>query len=372
MADKRQDAITLAKSILEEVKKNPIEIDGLSKSAPKADREVSFDMKHPRYGLVKMTASVPSDRDQLTKAKTRITSMVDKLGKSRNVDEIDLEFRQLAKGEAVSTADTLIKSDANPDAKADEHLGEKVEHDVIDHLKANKGAEAKEGHDLRSLVMEKWEPKFGKCEIKKAGDDGKIAPKKSNSQMTDKDLKQHYSNMHPTMLNESHKIISTALGKKPKQPMKKAVQTGVHNSINPNQRAALGISQAGAEVRDPFRSHYSKVLARNAHKEVLGQMKQTPAPKLPKKELEKWEPRYYKKYEGNALPPEQKYDDNSIKKTGMIGGANAITSPSPGGASSVSVPGGTASTGLRMSEECKKFLKEEGDWQPRYHKKPGC
>jgi len=57
---------------------------------------------------------------------------------------------------------------------------------------------------------------------------------------------------------------------------------GVHTSVIPGERAALGTSEAGARMRAPFSSPYDIAHAKLEHEKVLSDIKSMPAPKLGK------------------------------------------------------------------------------------------
>lgn len=85
-------------------------------------------------------------------------------------------------------APNLPKAEANPDAKQDAALGEKVEHLVEGHMSANKQAEAKEGHSMAKKECAKC-GKECKCEMAKAElnkakvDEGKTDAQKRSARL---------------------------------------------------------------------------------------------------------------------------------------------------------------------------------------------
>jgi hypothetical protein len=92
---------------------------------------------------------------------------------SKKADMIGME-KATSDMSGVTNPAPMALGEKNPDEKADAKLGEKVEHDVEDHMRANKDAEKKEGHKImfkdesyrKSMIKKElksdWKPKFMK------------------------------------------------------------------------------------------------------------------------------------------------------------------------------------------------------------------
>jgi hypothetical protein len=190
-------------------------------------------------------------------------------------------------------ADAIAKS-ANPDAKADEQLGEKVEHDVIDHLKENKTAEAQEGHDLKSLVMEKWEPRY----YKKSDNMSKshIGFDKMKNKLAHK----------PGIKDPA--AVAAVIGRK-KYGAKGMAAKAAAGKKSEIYKGGAGM---GEDITSPSMPGGTGAIAGGSSMSTGIRMSED----VKKSVMEKWEPRYYKcmKDEGYMALPEHKYDAGSVQK----------------------------------------------------------
>jgi hypothetical protein len=347
--------------------------------------------------------------------------------------------------------DSIAKAAANPDEKADAQLGEEVEHKVIDHLKENKAAEAKEGHDFRSLLMEKWEPRYYKPDLNKAkiyDVGGKkladlpstVTPREGQPVVRDGakgiTTRQHVrSNWNPKIMPEKGGsitkkselskgvVIQGKFGQKPSaKPAEPEAQTSGHESALGHHINAWHSHTAYGKYQDFVQSrglrHHSQDDAQakathhygvaNQHKAAGAKawaaagydpkdyenMLQDVVKKHPlspgyyghalsnkdfvphaseqqtihkKHEIEKWEPRYYKKSELQKVGSMGAFgerDNNGITNPAPIGGGFLSGSSMSTGIRSGSLGSGG---GIRMSEDVKKALAEK--WEPRYYEK---
>ena len=99
---------------------------------------------------VKSGSSKDSSGPRLKKQVSPSTNPKEEAEGNNKPDGMEPEFEfkdKVAKELAKEKASHMVKGE-NPDEKQDARLGEKVEHDVEDHMKENAAAEAKEGHSM--------------------------------------------------------------------------------------------------------------------------------------------------------------------------------------------------------------------------------
>lgn len=152
---KKSEVIELAKAILEQAK-----AEDLSKAMPASAPAGSGGgpkMPPMSVSIRSTTTEKPKKKKPLVAFATTLPvspmSAARAMFKSDNLHEKVMQKREMAKAE-------------NPDAKADERLGEDVESLVERHVEENREAERKEGH--KALIQEDlkkdFQPRFYKCD----------------------------------------------------------------------------------------------------------------------------------------------------------------------------------------------------------------
>jgi hypothetical protein len=184
----------------------------------------------------------------------------------------------------------------NPDEKADAQLGEDVEHLVEDHMIANAPAEREEGHkiDIRKDVMSEWKPRF----MKKAAAGGAYGGAdmgylgKDDQESVEQEMSPDRPSYENSMSMSEMCKADLAKDWKPRflkkdivaaEPSMEKEEKGVHQPWGEkgNKLRGSGSSLAGIAARQKHQ------WANQEHRRVHKELKEMPAPKLPKAEMEK-------------------------------------------------------------------------------------
>jgi len=119
------------------------------KYGPIETKQKALERDYKEYE-VKSGSSKDSSGPRLAKQISPSKNPKEEAEGNNNVDGMEprYEFKDKVKGDLAKEKASHMDKAENPDLKADAQLGEKVEHDVEEHMSANKEAEAKEGHDM--------------------------------------------------------------------------------------------------------------------------------------------------------------------------------------------------------------------------------